>query len=274
MKWNKTLEVIFLSDFTPNQTAVISNIHISERKLSRGLAVSSFILSPLPVQRQTNADLYKAEEPLMGHLFTALRPALLSSLEDVLLLRLLGVYMTKEINETGQHLWGKHTTHQIRQNQGSSKQSEENWEASPPVRNSFSGLVNSWISVRSWVYLRYLKLSCLAPLKEMPVHHWHLSNQMCCPEMLSLSLWSKLTTHVMWWSQRWEEGVFCAAAVPAITRSLKYHKRFHFLPPPEMPFSPNTQKSVLLIMTSRRPLTFYFMLLLVVVFDSGDICTR
>lgn len=104
------------SDFTPNQTAVISNIHISERKLST--AVSSLILSPSQRRMQT---LTQGKNLLMGHLLAAWRQALLSA--TALLQRSLHDKGSEEINETGQHLWDKHTAHQTRQNQVNSKQS-------------------------------------------------------------------------------------------------------------------------------------------------------
>lgn len=80
-------EVTSSSDFTPNQTAVISNIHISERKLSR--AVSSLILSPSQRRMQT---LTRGKNLLMGHLLAALRQALLSATSSSR-----GVYMTKAV---------------------------------------------------------------------------------------------------------------------------------------------------------------------------------
>lgn len=82
---NQNTGVTSSSDFTPNQTAVISNIHISERKLSR--AVSSLILSLSQRRMQT---LTRGKNLLMGHLLAALRQALLSATSCSR-----GVYMTK-----------------------------------------------------------------------------------------------------------------------------------------------------------------------------------
>lgn len=158
--------VTSLSDFTPNQTAVISNIHISERKLST--AVSSLILSPSQRRMQT---LTQGKNLLMGHLLAALRQALLTVTACSR-----GVYMTKAVRRLMRQVsTSEINTPHIKQGKikwTANSLEKKNREASLPVRNSLSGLV-SWISVHSWMYLRCLKLSFLAPLKEMHVHHWH-----------------------------------------------------------------------------------------------------
>lgn len=205
------------SDFTPNQTAVISNIHISERKLST--AVSSLILSPSQRRMQT---LTQGKNLLMGHLLAAWRQALLSATACSR-----GVYMTKAVRRLMRQVsTSEINTPHIKQGKikwTANSLEKENREASLPVRNSFSGLVNSWISVHSLIYLRYLKLFFLAPLKE------RASLTLEQPDVLSwnaFSFFMKQITHackVVVKSKResWEEGIFRSPALPTRTSSLK-----------------------------------------------------
>lgn len=224
VKWNKTQEVTASSDFTPNQTAFISNIHVSERKLSR--AVSFLILSPSQRRMQTLTQGKK--NLLMGHLLAALKTS--SSFRDCLLHRSLRDKGSEEINETGQHLWDKHNR---TSNKAKSSEQQTVWKKKTQKNEK---LPFQWetLSVVWWIH-EYLCILGFTwgpwsrPLSSSSQGNACASLTLAQPDVLSwnaFSFFMKQINHaceavVKSRRESWEGGVFRSPAVPPRTRSLQ-----------------------------------------------------